>query len=348
MDKTRRCYIKAKVLSTLYAFSNLEFPVNIKAICESKKNIRLVPYSEQMRRFNLTYNEMINLAESHDGTTVYKKSKDRYIIFYNDIDKALITSNRYRWSIAHELGHIILEHHKRSDKTKLFRNSLTGTEYKEIEDEADYFAAHILVPHTVLYNLKITTYTDIMDCCKISDLAARNRFNHYRKWYRQNELGTYDYSTQDIFSKARYTKFCYDCGYAQISVKDTYCPICDSKDLRWGVGRMKYISNIELDNNSKAKICPICKNEELEDGDYCNICGSYLINHCDNRPFENGFVNESACGNLLSSNSRYCPHCGNRSTFFNDGILKAWNADLLFSDNDMEESIDIDEALPFN
>ena len=75
-----------------------------------------------------------------------------YIIYYNDIDSHnIINSNRYCWNIAHELGHILLEHHKTNEKTRIFRSSLSNQEYDYFEAEADYFAQLILVPHVVLY-----------------------------------------------------------------------------------------------------------------------------------------------------------------------------------------------------
>lgn len=44
---------------------------------------------------------------------------------------------------------------------------------------------------------------------------------------------------------------------------------------------MIYDDGYALDDNGRALVCPRCKNEELKyAGDYCKICGTYLINKC--------------------------------------------------------------------
>lgn len=348
MNKNKRSFIKAKVLSVLYNQNNLEFPVNIKRICKSYSNIRLIPYSQYMKRHFMTYAEMLDFAETDDAFTIYNAKTDQYIIFYNDVDKKRINNNRYRWNIAHELGHIILNHHKQNDKTKLFRNSLSNSEYKMLEEEADYFASYILVPHAILYRLEISSKNSIAQCCLISDKASGYRYSDFITWKTNNVIESYDYSIIDIFRKASFRKFCYNCQYKYMSINDRFCPICNSKNIHWGYGRMKYNSNISLDENSKATICPRCENELLLDGNYCNICGLYLINHCDDREYRD--YENSPCGQLLDNNSRFCPCCGNESTFYNDGILKPWNADIPFTNtsDDQNDEFVFDEELPFN
>lgn len=55
---------------------------------------------------------------------------------------------------------------------------------------------------------------------------------------------------------------------------------------RKGVGYMIYDA-LELDENSKAKTCPVCDNEILDpEGDYCPVCGIYLINECWGTPID--------------------------------------------------------------
>lgn len=125
---------------------------------------------------------MITFVESKDACTDFYANKNLYYIYYNDVDASVTTSNRYRWNIAHELGHILLKHHVNNQKTRIFRSSLTDTEYNELEAEADYFAQLILVPHAVLIGFKVDTYRTIRYMCKISDPAAKRRFYEYSIW----------------------------------------------------------------------------------------------------------------------------------------------------------------------
>lgn len=76
-------------------------------------------------------------------------------------------------------------------------------------------------------------------------------------------------------------------------------------------------TRIELDGNSKAKVCPVCGNDDVMAGDFCQVCGSHIRNYC---------VNDQCRGaDGLQGNARFCPYCGSETTFFKNGILNAWN-----------------------
>jgi RNA polymerase subunit RPABC4/transcription elongation factor Spt4 len=76
----------------------------------------------------------------------------------------------------------------------------------------------------------------------------------------------------------------------------------------------------ELDENSKAKVCPRCKNEQTTFGDYCIICGSNLVNRCTGYDRDR----DDYCRTLLPGNARYCFICGDESTFLQNQILDPW------------------------
>lgn len=117
--------------------------------------------------------------------------------------------------------------------------------------------------------------------------------------------------------------------------------------------------SIQLDENHRAVECPKCKNENII-GDYCQICGSYLVNKC------TGFTNEpgnryegswhelnSGCGKLLSGESRFCIECGSTSTFYESGLLSDWETEQkilaeeeIAASSDTTSDIDEDD-LPF-
>ncbi len=90
---------------------------------------------------------------------------------------------------------------------------------------------------------------------------------------------------------------------------------------------MRY-QNIELNEYSKALVCPHCENEELTQGDYCKICGSDIINRCADTPdLHSKNLVVKSCRALLQGNARFCSRCGNESTYFQNGWLKDWRCE---------------------
>lgn len=344
IPRHRRNEIKYIVFLTLEHSHSISIPVEIKRITRSFKNIRLISYSKQMKKMNITYNQMLNYAETNDACTDYYKDANMYYIYYNDIAPNIVKSNRYRWNIAHELGHVLLRHHINNDKTRIFRNSLSTDEYNILENEADYFAQLILVPHVALLGFKVNTVNQLRTICKISNPASKRRYYEYMDWKSHiNKNDAYDNRIFKYYYNFIFKKKCKTCNAKLIQRYGKFCPICGSKNtLQWGDGEMIY-SKLDTYGNGKLKECPNCKNEETDiKGDFCQICGQNLINKC---------VNEK-CKNLevLPSNARYCPLCGAYSSFYQDDLLKAWNY------NDYQNSSDeflnipdgIDTELPFN
>lgn len=320
IEKQRRTEIKKIVLTALmHGLSPCALPIKIKKITRSFSNIKLIPYSKHLKRMNISYLEVVHLCESYDACTDYYPQKDMYYIYYNDIDNNIKTSNRYRWNIAHELGHVLLKHHIKYNKTRIFRSSLTNVEYKYLEEEADYFAQLILVPHPPLYIFKIRNYNNIQYLCQISRPASYKRFIAYQQWVRNIDSSDfYDKCIFYLYYDYLFKKNCVHCGATLIQEKGKYCPICGNKSLQWGDGTMQY-PKIKAYDNGKLNTCPRCNNEETDiEGNYCQICRMYLVNECTN----------NHCSNyeqVLPTNARYCPLCGNDSLFFTNDILKTWN-----------------------
>jgi len=343
INQARRNEIKDVVIGTLSHANVPYLPVDVKKICKSYEYIRLIPFSVQMKHRKMTYEEVLAQCQTKDACADYYASKGKYIIYYNDIDKiAFINSNRYRWSIAHELGHILLNHHKISDKTRIFRFNLSDEEYNQFEEEADYFAQLLLVPHAALLGFKISASNQLQIMCKISSPASRRRYYEFVEWKSHlNAKDHYDKRVFTYYSDFIFKRRCKKCGVGIIQRHGKYCPICGNKTLEWGDGTMIY-PKLETYENGKLKECPSCNNEETDiDGDYCQICGKCLINICSN---------QDCSFNPLPTNARYCPICGSRSTFFNNDFLSEWNScEKGFMDipDGIDENLP-DEELPFN
>lgn len=91
-----------------------------------------------------------------------------WTIVYDDSE----TPGRMRFTIAHELGHILLGHELEAGFEHLRRIS----EGKPItETQADEFAARLLAPACVLWALNVTSADDIAALCEISQKAAKIR-----------------------------------------------------------------------------------------------------------------------------------------------------------------------------
>ena len=91
-----------------------------------------------------------------------------WTIIYNDSD----TPGRVRFTIAHELGHILLGH----DIEEGFGHYRRIVRNKPItETQADEFAARLLAPACVLWALDITSADEIERICGISHQAALYR-----------------------------------------------------------------------------------------------------------------------------------------------------------------------------
>ena len=338
----RRKFIKSIVADAYEHFNNPKLPLEVKALARSYSNIRLIPYSKHMKRMNLPYSYMTNIAK--DSYTDYYANMNMYYIYYNDIDYNIVTSNRYRWNIAHELGHVLLQHLSENQKTRLSRPGLSEDEYLLLEDEADYFAQLILVPHAALLGFKVDSARNIRVMCKISDPAAKRRFYDFRIWKTHvNASDEYDNRIFHYYYDFIFKRKCNCCGTCLVQRYGKHCPICGSKNtLEWGDGdKMKY-PLLPTHESKKLKECPKCKNEETEiTGNYCQICGVSLVNMCTNPGCSNT--------NILPSNARFCPVCGDQSSFFEGGILLGWKAVTSTPANlwDLRDNI-MDEELPFN
>lgn len=168
MTKTFPDYEKA----TNAAYSELRnynggYPrVNIFALLKNYSRVQLHTFSESAAILGVTLDEFIkDYSESYMGFTIYDFSKKRWLVYYNDA-KCITT---IRFTIAHELGHIVLGHTKdnlHSDK------------------EANCFARNILCPAPIIEDLNLNTCEDYCSCFNVSEpMAAAAKGNHSSDMY---------------------------------------------------------------------------------------------------------------------------------------------------------------------
>jgi Zn-dependent peptidase ImmA (M78 family) len=185
---TRYEYIK-RIVNDIYIKLNInQFPIDIFEIINSFDNIKIVSYHQFMIRYNLTKEETFEMLTSDEGCTDYLKPLNRFIIYYNDLgDKS---EERIRWTLTHELGHILCNHY--CENTKIFSEDLTETEYKFKESEANHFTGLLLSNPVILNKLNIRSSSDIEFYCALSSQAAKYRYDNYKKWCKYKIMSSSD------------------------------------------------------------------------------------------------------------------------------------------------------------
>lgn len=132
-----------------------KLPVKLSDICHHY-NIAIIKNS------NINENSNAKLTFTERGKSIFS-DKQRYIIV-----KDTEPYPAQRFTIAHEIGHIIIP---------------TFDEY-----EADRFSIGILAPACVLWGCNIHQINDIMKMCCISERAATIRSRRLELLYQRNKF----------------------------------------------------------------------------------------------------------------------------------------------------------------
>ncbi|MBQ9315149.1 MAG: ImmA/IrrE family metallo-endopeptidase [Clostridia bacterium] len=158
MNKPNFRKAKIEAYKTLITQDKFSFPINPKSIKIQGQKIKVTSLQEYSQKTGITIEQLTSNGIFSDGYTISKNNIN--IILYNeDIE----TEGRKMWTIAHELGHIVLGHTTQCEKN---------------ETEANFFAAQLLAPQCVLKHLikngaKLTV-SYICDKFKLSKEASTN------------------------------------------------------------------------------------------------------------------------------------------------------------------------------
>lgn len=153
-----------KAWGTLIQCGICNMPVNLATVI-NHYGIYLIKYS------NSNYIDIHGLP-TDDGYS--KLIDDKPVIYYND-SKPI---HRIRFTVAHEIGHILLGHI--SDGETLHRNTEKDTPNPK-EQQANIFARDLLMPAVVINKL-VSSHADISRLCNVSEQSASIR------WIRLQEL----------------------------------------------------------------------------------------------------------------------------------------------------------------
>ncbi len=120
------------------------------------------------------------LTETQIGLSFYHNGSFRIIID----DKQIVT--RRRFTLAHELGHIVLGHLLvDTPQGRTFDISKTETEH-----QANVFASRLLAPACVLWGINAHTTEQIASVCNISYEAAKIRSERMEILYKRGKFLT--------------------------------------------------------------------------------------------------------------------------------------------------------------
>lgn len=154
-----------------------ELPVKVGTICK-KLDIRVWSYEKGKNLIN--HFDLTNQILQTDGFLIFLK--ERPCIFYNNF----CTRQRQRFTIAHEIGHLLLGHINPGQITAINRE--VSPSDNPIEKAANQFAIRLLAPACVLWGKDIHTAEEISKLCDISKTAASFREQRMEKLYKRNKF----------------------------------------------------------------------------------------------------------------------------------------------------------------
>lgn len=135
--------------------------VEIQKIINMLSSVNIYKYSEIAKRFGIgVYDFKYTIAPSEFGYTIFDTNEDRWLLIYNESK----CKETIRFTLAHELGHIVLKH----------------TDDNEINNsEANCFARNILCPLPIRDYYDLKTPIEYSKCFFISEPMATATINHY-------------------------------------------------------------------------------------------------------------------------------------------------------------------------
>lgn len=143
-----------------------KLPIKISKVLT---NLNIALYTYQNNYDEIADLGLEELTKTSDGFTVIRRKQ--YVIFYDNTQLPA----RIRFTLAHELGHIILESgfsETASGIVYTTRNNEPNKKDTPEETAANMFAARLLAPSCVLHELKLFTVEEIMQYCNVSETAA--------------------------------------------------------------------------------------------------------------------------------------------------------------------------------
>ena len=315
------------------------FPVDLSLFFSRYQEFTLKTYSDYAKLMKT--NESV-LVERHgeDGFVTAIDGTIGYTILYNPNKK----QGRLRFTIAHELGHIILGHLEEFGDLEQLK-TMDRSLYDELEKETNCFARNLLSPAPYAEELLLDhgyecSYsqsenkmvwnrvhdTDVIRNLRYvpsADSLIRIAFNMSEKAsiVREDVLSSDVKYAKDWKNSHELTMpinaawVCRDCGEKRIGAA-MYCTNCGSHNrFEFKVTYADNPLDVDVTESNQFLLCPLCGNNIFSsDAEFCKVCGLPLFNHC-TKHYEH----------LNHPESSFCWQCGS-STEFNEkgyvGLIK--------------------------
>jgi len=168
------------------------FPVPIKSMINDDENVTLLTFSEFSQLAGVSRSKVSQIGQS-DEAFHFKKGKRSFIVY-----NSLKSVSRQRFTLAHEYGHIKLNH---VGKSLYDRDKLIGSYSKE-EFEADTFASCLLFPLHKRYEYRNKSSYEIANkfsisfsavsvCMRILDCHLESGLENYLSRYEHRKHDSY-------------------------------------------------------------------------------------------------------------------------------------------------------------
>ena len=180
LTKSRYYYISHLARDFIMDNCICTLPVDLFYIIR-KNNWKIIKYSSLIANNIMTYKEIM---EYNWGFTEHY-GENNYVIFYNDI----LNEQIQRFTLAHEIGHILLDHFNVNVENR--------------EQEANMFAARLLMPMCVLHECNISNSIEISLICNVSLISANYRYKRLKILEQRNKFYTdkNEIKLRNIFKK---------------------------------------------------------------------------------------------------------------------------------------------------
>ena len=162
-----------------------ELPIDI---CRLFRELNIICLTYEKGRDLIREMNLETLARQDGFSVVFGA---QFFVFY---DEHIYPKERIHFTLAHELGHIVLGHHMQRGIFCRFkhtgRNKRIINRFARKEMQANVFASRLLAPACVLHALHIHSAEDIATLCGLSLQAAQIRMKRLQVLEKRNKWGT--------------------------------------------------------------------------------------------------------------------------------------------------------------
>lgn len=110
-----------------------------------------------------------------EGYTFYNPKTDKYCIIIDNTQS--VKKQRCKFTIAHEIGHIVMKHYTIFDV-----NTLTEEEYRILDLEADIVAGEILMPYLSIRRTRDKNVRELASKYDVSYNAMKTRLKFLNEY----------------------------------------------------------------------------------------------------------------------------------------------------------------------